>query len=132
MTAGEMLKRYREVALEIEELERQLERACPTGKPSGGHGAMSGVRGPSTNDPLSAALQLADGLEALIRQKRAVLDELSQPLYHTLTSITDGRVLQIVQGYYLLTQTDEQIGMMLGLSTTRINQIRNQYLRTAS
>lgn len=132
MTTMEMLKNYRATILEIEDLQQQLEKACPTGAPSGGRSMATGLLGPSTNDPLAAALQLADGLEAIIHQKRTMLAELGPQLYQVLAAITNGRVLQVIQCYYLLAQTDEQIGHRLGLSTTRINQIRNQYIRSAS
>lgn len=132
MTTMEILREYRDTVLEIEELKRQMERACPKGAPAGCRSVGPGGLLPSTNDPMAAAMQLADGLEAMIGLKQTRLEELNPQVCRALTAITNGRVLQIAQYYYLLAQTDEQIGHALGLSTTRINQIRNRYIRSVS
>lgn len=127
---NETLRAYRAAVLEIEELEAQLARATPSGRPSGCGGVHFGDRGPSTNDPLAAAMQLADGLEGIIQRKREELALLTPQVISALNRITSGRMLQIVQGYYLQALTDEQVGVRMGLSTTRVNQIRNSFLHS--
>lgn len=126
---NETLKAYRAAVLEIEELEAQLARATPSGRPSGCSTAHFGERGPSTNDPMAAALQLADGLEGIIQRKREELALLTPQVITALNRITSGRMLQIVQGYYLQALTDEQIAVRIGLTSARVNQLRNSFLR---
>lgn len=129
MNMMQALTGYRETVLEIEALAQQLEHSCPTGRPAGCRGANAGEHLPGTNDPLAAAMQLADGLEEMIRKKTAEQEQLRPKVCEAIQAIRNGRVFQVVQGYYLMALTDEQIGRQLGLSTTRINQIRNRYLK---
>lgn len=132
MNTMDMLRTYRTTVLEIETLEQQLVLAGRDGRPSGCRSAAADERMPSTNDPMAAAMQLCDGLESLIGQKRGLLAQLTPRICQLLMGITSGRVLQVIQCYYLFAQTDEQIGRRLGLSTTRINQIRNDFIHSAA
>lgn len=130
MTTAELLNTYRATVMEIEELEIQLEKAAPSGRPAGYRGIqLDGARS-GTNDPMAAALQLSDGLEAMIREKRSDLAQLNPQVYEAITAIRNCRLLMIVQHYYLQARTDEQIARMLDLSTTRVNQLRNKYVRS--
>ena len=131
MNTMELLTEYRELLLEMEELEFQLERALPTGKPSQARSVCPGEQIGGQLDNLSAALQLADGLEALIQQKRAALAELAPQVGQVLAGITSGRTLQIIQRYYLQGMMDRQIAPMLHLSTSRVNQLRLAFLQQA-
>ena len=126
---NETLRAYRAAVLEIEELEAQLARATPSGRPSGCGSVHFGDRGPSTNDPLAAAMQLADGLEGIIQRKREELALLTPQVISALNRITSGRMLQIVQGYYMQALTDEQIAVRIGLTSARVNQLRKSFLR---
>lgn len=128
----EMLNHYRALVLEIEELERQLEMAAPSGKPAGCKSISAGGMLPSTNDPMAAAMQLADGIEARIRQRREELAGMNPQMFAVVSGICDVRMMMIVQHYYLMAETDEQVGRYLGLSTGRVNQIRNRYLQRCS
>lgn len=129
MTAMEVLNLYRRTVTEIDELQRQLEHVSPSGRPSGVRGAGSRNEGPSTNNGMAAAMQLADGLSDLIRRKKEVLAGLSARVFEMLGGISDGREYQIVQQYYLMGETDESVARSLGLSTTRVNQIRRDFLK---
>lgn len=132
MKTMDLLRMYRETVVEVETLERQLIQAGRDGRPAGCRSAASDERMPSTNDPMAAAMQLYDGLESLIGQKRGLLAQLTPRICQLLMGITSGRVLQVIQCYYLFAQTDEQIGRRLGLSTTRINQIRNDFIHSVA
>lgn len=131
MTAMEVLNTYRRTVAEIEELQRQLEHVSPSGRPSGVRGAGSRGEGPSTNNGMAAAMQLADGLSDLIRRKKEVLSGLSARVFEMLGGISDGREFQIVQQYYLMGETDESIGREMCLTAARVNQIRQKFLARA-
>lgn len=129
MTNMELLNNYRETIMELEELQIQLEKATPSGRPSGYRGIQPGDTGGRTNDPMAAALQLCDGLEAMIQAKREELAEMNPAVYQIVSGIKSCRTMMILQHYYLMAETDEQVGRLLGLSTTRINQLRHRFVR---
>ena len=79
MTKRELLTAYREAVIELEELRRQIKRVGTDGRPSGVRCAQTdSIHG--TNDPQSAALQLADGLEALLARRENELRELGRKM----------------------------------------------------
>lgn len=131
-TKQEVLSAYRAAVLEIGELETQLRLVSPSGRPSGCKTVQLGELQPSTNDPVAAAMQLADGIEMMIRRKRDELAALNPQVFQIVSSITDGRIYQIVHNYYLCANTEENTGRIMGLSTSRVNQLRHQYLNSAS
>lgn len=131
-TKQEVLTAYRAMILEIGELETQLKQVTPSGRPAGYRGIHFGEHEPSTNDPVAAALQLADGIEAMIQRKREELAALNPEVFRIVSAITDGRVFQIIHNYYLCANTEERTGRIMGLSTSRVNQLRHQYLSSAS
>ena len=103
MNAIETLNTYRRTVAEIDELEHQLDQISPSGRPAGLHGAGRREEGPSTNNGMAAALQLADGLSEMIRRKREMLASLGADVYTVLQQIGNGREYQIVQQYYMTT-----------------------------
>jgi len=131
-TKQEVLAAYRATVLEINDLEEQLRQVSPTGRPSGYRGVHFGERQPSSNDPVAAALQLADGIEAMIQRKRDELATLNPEVFRIVSTITDARVFRIIHHYYLRADTEEHTGRVMGLSTSRVNQLRHQYLSSAS
>ena len=131
-TKQEVLSAYRATVLEIGELESQLQLVTPSGRPAGCKAVQPGNSMPGTNDPVAAAMQLADGIEMMIRRKRDELAALNPHVYQIVSSITDGRIYQIIHNYYLCAHTEEITGRIMGLSTSRVNQLRHQYLNNAS
>lgn len=131
-TKQEVLSAYRAAVLEIGDLESQLRQVSPTGRPSGCKTMQLGERTSSTNNPIAAAMQLAEGIEMMIQRKRDELAALNPQVFQIISSITDGRVYQIVHNYYLCANTEENTGRIMGLSTSRVNQLRHQYLDSAS
>ncbi len=129
MTKKELLTTYRAKVLELEELRYQLSRVGTDGRPSGCRTSAPGCTIRGTNDPGTAAMQLADGLEALVQRKEEELDKLTGPMDKLLQSIPDVRTYMVIQNYYVLARTDEQIGRTLSLSRTRANQIRSIYMK---
>ena len=128
MQTSEILNAYRRAVTEIDELERQVEQVIPSGGPSGVRGGLGRNAGPSTNNAMAAAMQMADGMGELVRQKKECLARLDGDVNRLMAAITDGREYQIVTRYYLMGESDDSIGMSMGLSRSRIGQIRRRFL----
>lgn len=127
MTNTEMLQAYRAAVINLDELTVQLDRMGSSGAPQGARGQqLDGLRG--TNDPAAAALQAAEGMEAMIRRKRDELAELSAGVWPLIARIGDCRTYMVVQRYYLQGHSDSDIAKNLCISRTRVNQIRHSYL----
>ena len=94
MTKKELLTAYRATTIELEELRRQLKRVGTDGRPAGVRTMQTDRIAQGTNDPEAAAMQLADGLEALLAQREAELAELSAQVDVLLASIRDFRTYQ--------------------------------------
>lgn len=131
MTKKELLNTYRSTIMELEELELQLDRIGTDGRPAGCRSFAADRERRGTNHPAAAASQLADGLARIARQKRDELADLSPRVHELITRINSSRTLMVVQHYYMMAETDEHIGQLLRMSTTRVNQLRNQYLNSA-
>jgi len=131
MTKKELLTRYRTAVIELEELRHQLDRVGTDGRPSGCRIAQFDRAGSGTNDPNAAAMHLADGLEAMALRKENELQQLGQQIDALLKSIPDFRTYVVIQHYYVLAETDEQIGTLLAITKARANQIRLDYVRSA-
>ncbi len=130
MTKKELLNSYRTSVIELEELRRQLKRVGTDGRPTGVRSMqMDSIRG--TNDPAAAAMQLADGLEEMLHRKEEELAELSTQVDVLLRSIRDFRTYMVVQHYYVLARTDEQVARAMSISRGRVNQLRLEYLESA-
>lgn len=128
-TLYEMLVSYREMLIDLEGLENQLNAIGGDGRPGGLHGC-SLDRTPATNMSAAAALQAAEHIEAMIRRRNAELGELSSRITPALTAIQNLRTAMIINRYYMFAQTDEQIGRALSISTARVNQLRLRYMRS--
>ena len=131
MTKKEVLTEYRAKVIELQELRHQLTRIGTDGRPSSGHSAQMDDLHRGTNHPGAAVLQLADGLEAMQRQKEEELMQLGQQIDLLLRDIKDFRTYIVIQNYYVLARTDEQVARAISMSKSRVNQIRMEYLRSA-
>jgi len=130
MTKKELLNTYRTSVIELEELRRQLMRVGTDGRPAGARSLqMDSIRG--TNDPAAAAMQLADGLEEMLRRKEEELAELAEQVDALLRSIRDFRTYLVIHHYYVLGHTDEQVARTLAVSRVRALQLRQHYLDAA-
>lgn len=131
MTKKEMLQTYRSAVIELQELTVQLDKMSSIGRPRGVQAVrLDAVRG--TNDPVAAAMQAADGIEAMIRRKRQELADLTLPVGAMMDNIRNMRMRLVVEGYYLQAGTDASIASTLCMSRARVNQIRNDYLAQIS
>lgn len=129
MTKKELLNNYRASVIELEELRRQLARLGTDGRPAGVRTMVTDSIARGTNDPAAAALQLADGLEDMLHRKEKEMNEMSQQVDLLLKSIRDFRTYMVIQHYYILAHTDEQIALAMAMSKSRVNQIRTGFLR---
>lgn len=131
MSKKELLTKYRTMVIELEELHNQLSRIGTDGRPSAGHSVQTDRITCGTNNPGAAALQLADGLEAMKCQKENELVHLGEQVELLLKDIKDFRTYIVIQHYYVLAKTDEQVARTISMSKSRVNQIRMEYLRSA-
>ena len=130
MTKKELLTNYRTSVIELEELRRQLSRVGTDGRPAGCHTSQTDRLSSGTNDPSSAAMQLAEGLELMLRQREAEQQELAGMVDELLRNIRDFRTYMVIQHYYILAKTDEQVARTLAMSKSRVNQLRMNFLRS--
>ena len=131
MTKKELLTAYRATTIELEELRRQLKRVGTDGRPAGVRTMQTDRIAQGTNDPEAAAMQLADGLEALLAHREAELAELSAQVDVLLASIRDFRTYMVIYHYYVLGRTDEQVAHAISVSRVRALQLRQRYLDAA-
>ena len=130
MTKKELLSRYRTAVIELEELRRQLKRVGTDGRPARARSMQAdAIRG--TNDPAAAAMQLADGLEEMLHRKEGELAALAAQVDALLRGIRDFRTYMVVQHYYVLGRTDEQVARAMSVSRCRVNQLRREFLESA-
>ena len=57
--------------------------------------------------------------------------QLGQQIDLLLRDIKDFRTYIVIQNYYVLASTDEQVARTISMSKSRVNQIRMEYLRSA-
>lgn len=128
MTNAQALKAYRKIRMELTALEAQLEQLLHNGRPRGVMTQRYDAL-PGTNDAASAALQLAEGLEAIAEAKKKELAVLKAQIDPLMAQIMDYKLLVIIQRYYLAGDTDEMIAELLHMSDRYICRIRNDFLR---
>lgn len=131
MTKKELLNTYRSKVIELEELRHQLNRVGTDGRPSGCRNMQTDRVSTGTNDPTAAAMQLADGLEEMLQRKEAEKQALDEQVDDLLRGIRDFRTYIVIQQYYVLAWTDEQVARALAVSRVRVSQLRRQYLESA-
>ncbi len=130
MTKKDLLNNYRNSVIELEELRRQLARLGTDGRPAGVRTlSTDSTRG--TNAPAAAALQLAEGLEEMLRRKEEEHQKLAVQVDALLRGIRDFRTYMVIQHYYVLGKTDEQVARAMAVSRCRVNQLRREFLETA-
>lgn len=129
MTAKEILTSCRATVLDLRKLDDQLARALPTGQPSGVKAQQYDADPPGTNDPTAAAIQLYEGLMAKRDDLALQVARISKTAWNILSTMDDMRALAILNGYYLLGQTDQEIAQVQGLTRVYITQLRNAAIK---
>ncbi len=128
MTKKELLTAYRTKVIELDELRRQISRVGTDGRPAGCRTARYDGIAKGTNNLSAAAMHLADGLEALAQRKEEELMLMTGPVDAMLAQIDDYRTWMVVQRYYKLAETDEQVARAVSMSRSRVNQLRRIYM----
>ena len=132
MTKRELLENYRNLVIDVNMMEQRLSFLS---KYIGGPKPVRAVqltgmpRG--TNEPEAALMQQED-------TDSEILDKIEQRMNETrrltarfeviLEEIDDRRLRNIVQAYYGLGHSEEQIGEEIGLSRQHVNRLRTQYI----
>ncbi len=126
MTARETLSSCRAAVLELRKLDDQLARCLPTGQPSGLRAQRYDADPPGTNEPTAAAIQLFDGLMSQREKLASTVSRISKSVWDTLHSIKDARSLVILNNYYLLGMTDQDIAQTQDLTRETICRLRHE------
>ena len=124
----EVLKTYRDAVRELSLLQRQLEMCLSTGAPREAQASGQGIRG--TNNHQAAQMQQYEGLSALLARKQAALADVALRFEQIMEQVPGQRLRLILRSYYALGMTDEAISRELGMTCRRINEVRNQFLRS--
>ena len=125
----DVLRGLRGMEAEIRILAQQLDRLMTDGAPDGyGHGAADGM-GKGTNHQEAARQQHIDYVSALLETRKEELKRLRDRFEEIVAGFLDSRVRVILRSYYALGMTDEAIGWEIGMSTRRVNAMRNESLR---
>lgn len=130
MTDIEVMQNYRCAMMELDLLERQLDRLHGTGAPDGYRSSSFGEHLRGTNNHDAAAAQHADALEQLLARKRDTLQHIAARFEEIMSAVQTPRLRLILRSYYALGMTDEAIGEEIFMSTRRVNQLRNEFLHS--
>ena len=128
MTAKEILTSCREAVLELRKLDAQLARCLPTGQPPGVKAQQYNADPPGTNDPTAAAIQLYDGLMAQRDELALQVSRISKTAWNILRTIKEPRSLVILNNYYLLGMTDQEIAQAQELVRETVCRQRHEAL----
>jgi len=128
MTAKEILTSCRDAVLELRKLDAQLARCLPTGQPSGVNAQQYDADPPGTNDPTAAAIQLYEGLMAQRDELAIQVSRISKIAWNILRTVTNPRSLVILNNYYLLGLTDQEIAQAQELSRDHVCRLRHKAL----
>lgn len=126
MTAKEILTSCRDAVLELRKLDDQLARCLPTGRPSGVKAQQYDAAPPGTNDPTSAAIQLYEGLMAQREEQALRVSRISKTAWELLRDVKDIRSLVILNNYYLLGMTDQEIANQQKISRSLVCDVRHR------
>lgn len=132
MTKRELLENYRSMVIEINLMEQRLSFLSRyIGGPKPIHGVQLTGMPHGTNDPEAALLQQQDTDSEILDKIAQRMDEtrrLTARFEIILEEIEDARLRNIVQAYYGLGHSEEQIGEEIGISRQHVNRLRTAYI----
>ena len=129
MSDIEVLNTYRVTMLELRMLNRQMDMCLSAGTPRAARAPL-GEAPRGTNHHQAARQQHYDGMEAIWRRKQAELEEVASRFEEILDGVRQVKLRLILRSYYGLGMTDEAIAAEMGMTARRINDLRNQFLRS--
>ena len=132
MTKRELLENYRNLVIDINMMEMRLSFLS---KYIGGPKPVRSVQltgmPHGTNDPEAAMIQQQDTDSEILEKIEQRMDEtrrLTMRFETILEEIADRRLRNIVQAYYGLGHSEEQIGEEIGISRQHVNRLRTAYI----
>lgn len=129
LTAKEILTSCRAAVLELHKLDDQLARCLPTGRPSGVKAQQYDALPPGTNEPTAAAIQLYEGLKAQEQEKAAEVARLTKKVWPIIMAAHTPRAMVILNNYYILGMSDQEIARQQRLSREHICRERHEALK---
>jgi DNA-directed RNA polymerase specialized sigma subunit len=132
MTKRELLENYRNLVIDVNMMEQRLSFLSRyIGGPKPIHGVQLTGMPHGTNDPEAALLQQQDTDSEILEKIEQRMDEtrrLTARFEVILEEIDDRRLRNIVQAYYGLGHSEEQIGEEIGISRQHVNRLRTAYI----
>lgn len=132
MTKRELLENYRNLVIDISMMEQRLSFLSRyIGGPKPVHGVQLTGMPRGTNNPEAAILQQQDTDSEILDKIGQRMDEtrrLTARFEVILEEIDDRRLRNIIQAYYGLGHSEEQIGEEIGISRQHVNRLRTAYL----
>ena len=127
LTADErrILEEYRYTLMEVEAISKQIEWLRIPGDPNGIGAAPMGERTPSTHDKLHASFQQMDGLDAVLKKQKRILERRTVAFENVLASIREPRTRTVLRLYYGLGYSDEMIARSMGISRASVWRVRD-------
>lgn len=119
MDGKEILVHCRNAALELRELEKQMQRVLPTGRPKGVSTQSYRADPHGTNNPTSAELQLYDGLHAQYDKKNGewkTIAEEARRIIAEAACFGKLRDIVILTDYYIIGLSDQEISDRQGIT----------------
>ena len=132
MTKRELLENYRNLVIDINMMEQRLSflsRYIGGPRPVKSVQLTGMPRG--TNEPEAAIMQQQETDTEILDKIEQRMDEtrrLTARFEVILEEIDDRRLRNIIQAYYGLGHSEEQIGEEIGISRQHVNRLRTAYL----
>lgn len=127
MNNKDLLNEYRLTLVTLRYLEQQL-NACGTNGSPRGVASPSADSRPATNDPDAAARQIWDGLHQQQQHLRARLQAMTGAVTEII-SRAGLKTLLVLNYYYLMGRTDQEIARTMGVSREHVCRLRNAFLQ---
>lgn len=131
MTQCELVENYRLIALQVKQLDEQIEFLNKyAGGPRPVHAAQLTGMPRGTNEPEAAIMQRQDYNDSIdeLEQKNAILNDYLFEFNRILDSLSDYEAVYIIRGYYALGWTDEKIGKELKYDKSTIWRKRRKIM----
>ena len=132
MTKRELLENYRNLVIDITMMEQRLSFLSKyIGGPKPVHAVQLTGMPRGTNDPEAAIFQQQDTDSEILDKIEQRMDEtrrLTARFEVILEDIEDRRLRNIIQAYYGLGHSEEQIGEEIGISRQHVNRLRTAYI----
>lgn len=127
MKRSEMLERYRDIVLEINGIEKQMDFIMSIGPSDVRSINLTGMPH-GTNDPQASAGQHYDKYAEKLLAKREMLYDMMDECERIMEELTEPRERDIIRRYYFIGWTDQAISQALNLERSSVTKIRNDTL----